>query len=64
VAHIRDAIEVSIFAKGLIVYTGEYLTDKVGFTIDSSGVPEPHRSRKIAFEMHDPAAIAPAALTT
>jgi len=49
--------------KGLLVYMAEYLTGKVGFTL-SYRHPPGRPAAKIAFEMPDPTAIAPAALST
>jgi len=42
----------------------EYLTGKVGFRMKIEPHPMWRRRAKIAFEMPDPAAIAPAALST
>jgi hypothetical protein len=50
--------------KGEPVYIVEYLTGKVGFPDRLGRHPRSPTACKIAFELPDPAAIAPAALTT
>jgi hypothetical protein len=52
-----------VLEKGQPVYTGEYLTDKVGVHGNSAAWRLRRNARKIAFELPDPAAIAAAALT-